>query len=199
VGRSVIVGSDDPEPTPGTIRRVGDGVGEAKAPTGVRHLVRRTRDDPTLRREADMMGFYVAVALLAALTAGSDSAEHTQLEVLGVVWGTTVGLAIAHWFAMILSARVVHDPDLHHTPMEMLFSQLVMAVGVAVIATIVVAVLSDDLERLGARITAAVFIAGLVGFELRASGARRGKAAALGLIALVVGVTIATVKWLLSK
>ena len=146
-----------------------------------------------------MMGFYVAVALLAALTTGSDGAEHTQLEVLGVVWGTTVGLAAAHWFAMILSARVVDDPDLHHTPMEMLFSQLVMAVVVAVLATIVVAVLSDDLERLGVRITAAVFIAGLVGFELRASGARRGRAAAYGLIALTAGVAIATVKWLRSK
>ena len=147
-----------------------------------------------------MMGFYVAVALLAALTAtGSDHAAHTKFEVLGIVWGTTVGLAAAHWFAMILSARVVHDPDLHHTPLEMLVSQLVMALAVAIIATVVVAVLSDDFERLGARITAAVFIAGLVGFELRANGATRGKAAGFGLIALAAGLTIATVKWLISK
>ena len=146
-----------------------------------------------------MMGFYVAVALIAALTAGSDGAEHTQLDVLGIVWGTTVGLALAHWFAMILSARVVHDPDLHHTPTEMLYSQLVMAVGVALVATVVVAVLSDDLERLGARITAAMFIAGLVGFEARTGGARRSRAAAYGLIALTIGLTIATLKWFVSK
>jgi hypothetical protein len=100
---------------------------------------------------------------------------------------------------MILSARVVKDPDLHHTPSEMLYSQLVMAMGIAIGATVVVAVLSDEFERLGARVTAAVFIAGLVGFEVRASGGRRGKALSYGLIALVIGLAIATLKWLLSK
>lgn len=146
-----------------------------------------------------MMGFYVAVALLTALSAGSDGAKHTQLEVVGIVWGTTVGLALAHWFAMILSTRVVHDPDLHHTPAEMLSAQTVMAVGVAVVASIVVAVLPPDLERFGARVTAALFIAGLVGFELRVSGAPRSRALLYGVIALTVGIAIATFKWLLSK
>ena len=167
---------------------------------GLRGVIRRTRDDPTLRREADMMGFYVAVALIAALSAGSsDRAEHTQLEVLGIVWGTTVGLALAHWFAMILSLRVVNDPDLHHTPSEMLVSQLVMAVGVAIAASLVVAALSDDLERLGARVTAAAFIAGLVGFEARTNGASPQRAATYGVGALLIGLAIASLKWVLSK
>ena len=146
-----------------------------------------------------MMGFYVAVALIAALSAGSDGAEHTQLEVLGIVWGTTVGLAVAHWFAMILATRVVHDPGLHHTPLEMLYSQLVMALGIAVVATVVVAALFDDLERLGARVTAALFIAGLVGFEARSNGLSRGRALVYGLIALMIGIAIAILKWFLSK
>ncbi len=146
-----------------------------------------------------MMGFYVAVALIAALTAGSDGAEHTQLDVLGIVWGTTVGLAVAHWFAMILSTRVVHDPELHHSPLEMLYSQLVMALGIAIVATLVVTALSENLERLGARITAALFIAGLVGFEARHNGSSHGRAATYGLIALTIGIAIATLKWFLSK
>ena len=175
------------------------GVDQNDAPGNIGALLRRTRQDPALRREADMMGFYVAVALLAALVAGSDRAPHTQLEVVGIVWGTTVGLALAHWFAMILSTRVVHDPDLHHTPVEMLSSQLVMAVGVAVGATLVVAVLPADLERLGARVTAALFIAGLVGFELRASGQPRSRSLVYGLLALTIGIAIAAFKWVLSK
>lgn len=146
-----------------------------------------------------MMGFYVAVALLATLTTGSDGAAHSQLGVLGVVWGTTVGLAAAHWFAMVLAARVVHDPDLHHTPMEMLFSQLVMAVFLALVATAVVIVLEDDLERFGARLAAAAFLAGLVGLEIRASGGRRSRAVAVGLGALAAGVAVATIKWWFSK
>jgi hypothetical protein len=167
--------------------------------SGLRGLIRRTREDPTLRREADMMGFYVAVALIAALTAGNDHTEHTQLGVLGIVWGTTVGLAIAHWFAMILSARVVQDPALHHTPLEMLYSQLVMAVGVAAVASVVVVVLSSDLERLGARITAAVFIAGLVGFEARHNDLSHGRAATYGLVALAIGLAIAALKWFIGR
>jgi hypothetical protein len=165
---------------------------------GVRHLVRQTRQDPSLRREADMMGFYVAVALIAALSTGSDGAEHTQLDVLGIVWGTTVGLALAHWFPTILSARMVHDPALHHTPLEMIYSQLLMAVGIALVATSVVVALPEDLERYGARLTAAMFIAGLVGFEARARGTPLRPAAAYGLIALTVGLGIATLKWLIS-
>jgi hypothetical protein len=170
-----------------------------EARKGVRHLLRRTREVPTLRREADMMGFYVAIALIAALSTGSDGAEHSQLEVLAVVWGTTVGLSLAHWFAMTLAARVVHDPELRHSPLEMLSSQLVMVVGVALIATIVVAVLPEDLERLGVRLAAAIFIAGLVGFEARASGSPHRTAAAYGVIALGVGLSIATLKWLVSR
>ncbi|MPY95555.1 MAG: hypothetical protein GEV08_21605 [Acidimicrobiia bacterium] len=140
----------------------------------------------------------MAVALIAALSTGDDHAEHTQLEVLGIVWGTTVGLAIVHWFALLLSAQVVDDPDLHHTPLEMLYAQLVMAFCVAAVATVVVAVLSEDLERLGARITAALFIAGLVGFETRIKGLSHGRAATYGVVALTLGLAIATMKWFLG-
>lgn len=172
---------------------------ETSIASNLGRLARRTRDDPSLRREADMMGFYVAVTLIAALTAGSDGAKHSQIGVLGIVWGTTVGLAVAHWFAMTLSTRVVHDPGLHHSPAEMLFAQVLMAVGVAVVATLVVVLLSPDLERLGARTTAALFIAGLVAFEMRANGTARSTAAVYGLTALAVGLTIAGLKWVLSS
>lgn len=94
-----------------------------------------------------MMGFYVAVALIAALSAGNDHTAHTQLDVLRIVWGTTVGLALLHWFALVLSVHVVDDPGLHHTPSEMLGAQLMMAVGVATAASIVVAALSESTLR----------------------------------------------------
>jgi hypothetical protein len=146
-----------------------------------------------------MMGFYVAVALIAALSAGNDHTAHAQLDVLRIVWGTTVGLALLHWFALLLSVHVVDDPDLHHTPLEMLSAQLLMATAVAMAATVVVAALSEDLERLGARITAALFIAGLVGFETRRNGVSRGRAMAYGAVALALGLTIATVKWFIGR
>jgi hypothetical protein len=70
-------------------------------------LVRRTIDDLGLRREAEMMGLYVSLTLLAVLLTGNDLEEHTKLDVLWIVWGTTIGLAIAHWFALVLSVRLV--------------------------------------------------------------------------------------------
>lgn len=168
-------------------------------PGGVRGLILRTRDDPGLRREADMMGFYLCIALFAALMGGNDHAPHSELDVLSVVWGTTIGLALAHWFAIVVSSKLVRDPDLHHTPAEVLTSQMGMGVAIGAVATAVVAVLPDDLERLGARLTAALGIAVIVQMESLAGGATRSRAVGLGVLALVVGLAIATVKWLVGK
>ncbi len=166
---------------------------------GLRGLIRRTRTDPGLRREADMMGFYVSIALLAALTTGNDHQAHSQLDVLGVVWGTTIGLALAHWFAIVVSARLVRDPDLHHTPMEVLASQMGMGVAIAIASTTAVLILPEDLERLGARVTAALFIAVIVQVESIAGGSTLRRAVSLGVLALVVALTIATFKWFIGK
>ena len=60
-------------------------------------------DEVELRKEA-YHGVYVAICLLAALAAVSESAAEDH--VFEIVWGTTVGLALAHWFASV-SARLV--------------------------------------------------------------------------------------------
>lgn len=167
--------------------------------SGPLRVWRRTRDDLTLRREADMMGFYVAIALLAALTAGNDHTAHTQLDVLKVVWGTTIGLGLAHWFAITVSARLVRDPDMHHTPMELLLSQMAMGVILAVVATFIVMVLPDDLERLGARLAAALSIGVIVEIESLAGGSSTRTAIGRGALALVVAMLVATIKWFIGK
>lgn len=171
------------------------------APTasGLQGVWRRTRDDLTLRREADMMGFYLAIALLAALTAGNDHTAHTQLDVLKVVWGTTIGLGLAHWFAITVSARLVRDPDMHHTPMELLLSQMAMGTALALVATVIVAVLPDDLERLGVRLVAALSIGIIVDLESRAGGSSVRTSLWRGGLALVVAMVIATIKWFIGK
>ncbi len=146
-----------------------------------------------------MMGFYLAIALLAALTAGNDHTAHTQLDVLKVVWGTTIGLGLAHWFAITVSARLVRDPDMHHTPMELLLSQMAMGTVLAAVATLVVVVLPDDLERLGVRLVAALSIGVIVEFESRAGGSSVRTAIGRGALALVVAMVVATIKWFIGK
>ena len=145
------------------------------------------------------MAFTVCIALLAALTYGDDHAPHSELDVLVVVWGTTIGLALTHWFALTLSVRLVDDPTFLYEPVEMLFVQLAMAVLVASVATVTVLALSDDFDRLGARVTAALFLGALVGVESRAGGSSWRRSAVLVLVALAIGLTIATVKWFLGS
>ena len=59
-----------------------------------------------LRKEALTMALYVAICLMAALIAIPESAE-TQTTVWELIWGVTMGLALAHWFAFRVSARMV--------------------------------------------------------------------------------------------
>ena len=162
-------------------------------------LWQRSRTDRVLRREGDVMGLTTAIALIVALTAGNDHAPHTKFDVLAIVWGTTIGLALAHSFALIVSARLVHDSENRYSWFDVLVSQLTMATIVAASATAVVAVLSTELDRLGARVTAGVFIGALVGVESRAGGSSKLRAAALGIGASALAIAIAVAKWSLSK
>ena len=79
-------------------------------PDGGEHLLE-------LRKEAFTMALYVAICLLAALIALPERAvEHTS--VLGVIWGITLGLAIAHWFAFRVSARLLGAGAVRQSDLE---------------------------------------------------------------------------------
>ena len=87
------------------------------------------RHEPALelRREASTMALYVAICLLAALTALPESAAHAKVTPL--IWGVTVGLAVAHWFAFRVSARLVASGRLSSRDAALAGAQLVGAVG----------------------------------------------------------------------
>lgn len=54
------------------------------------------QDEVELRKEACTMALYVAICLLAALSAVSEHGDTDELDAFKIVWGTTVGLAVAH-------------------------------------------------------------------------------------------------------
>jgi len=91
------------------------------------------------------MALYVAICLLAALIALPERAvEHTS--VLGVIWGITLGLAIAHWFAFRVSARLLGAGAVRQSDLESAGAQLLGAAGVAVLAAaVLIAVLKNIL------------------------------------------------------
>lgn len=143
------------------------------------------------------MALYVSITLLAALTA-TDGEGPGHLNVLAVVWGTTVGLALAHWFAFSLASRLVGPiPDRVSVERELL-AEITGAAGVAVVATVVVVVLPTHLEWQGARFAVAACIGIIAYGEIRALGGTRARALWVATVALILAETVASVKRVLG-
>ncbi len=144
------------------------------------------------------MALYVAICLLGVLTAVAERADAGHVSVFALVWGTTVGLALAHWFAFRLSARLVTGGTFDRDDAESAAAQLAGALAVAVLATVPIAILPATSELDVVRLLLAGFIAA-VGFAVaRAGGAGTARSATYAATILVVAFAIAIVKNILS-
>ena len=151
-----------------------------------------------LVKEATVMALYVAVCLLAALSAIAERASDGHVRAFAVIWGTTIGLALAHAFAFRLSARLVAKGRLRREDGELVAAQLAGAALVAIVATVPVLVFPPTAELDVARLALALFI-GLVAFTIaRQAGASRGRSLSYTAIVLVLAVAIAIVTNVLS-
>ena len=148
------------------------------------------------RREAFSMGLYVSITLLAALTVTGDGDGGS--DVLAIVWGTTIGLALAHWFAFDLALRLVSSDAHGHELRAELAVELAGALFVACAATAAVLVVPEHLERQAVRIVTAGLIGLAVFAEAQTFGMSRWKAARAGAIALVLAAIVAAVKYALT-
>ncbi len=137
------------------------------------------------------MALYVCVVLLAALEAvGKDGPTGQSLE---LVWGTTVGLAVAHVFAFAWASRLL-DHGTARFRRAGAIAHLTGAVSIAVPVSIVILALPHSTQRDGARIAAAGLI-GIVSYgETRWSGASRPRALGVAVLALAAGITAALIK-----
>ncbi len=151
-----------------------------------------------LRKEAWVMALYVSVCLLAALSAAAEHAGDGHVRALGLIWGTTIGLTLAHVFAFRVSARLVAAGEIRPEDRRTVVSQLVGATMVAVIATVPVLLLPATAELDVVRWELALFIA-LVGYVVaKSSGAGRTRSLVYGAALLVTAVAIALAKNVLS-
>lgn len=140
------------------------------------------------------MALYVSVVLLAALVALRDSTDTDQTELLQLIWGTTLGLALAHFYAFRVSSRLVRGRPFDRADLRSALAQLVGASAVAVLCTIPVVLLpsptEDDMVRLWIGL-----LLGVAGYTSgRAGGASRPRSLVLGAVVLAVGITVALVK-----
>ncbi|HEX3199283.1 MAG TPA: hypothetical protein VHR39_17185 [Propionibacteriaceae bacterium] len=153
------------------------------------------RDD--LRKEGWTMALYVAICLIAALTA-LETVTAVPGHIMGLVWGTTVGLALAHVFAFRVAGRLVHEGDLPKADRTVSMVQLASAAAVAVVVSVPVLLAPVVTELDWARYTCAAII-GLVGYMV-ARGAARGRIRAVlfGLAVLAAAIAVAALKHALA-
>ena len=146
-----------------------------------------------LLKEGWTMALYVAICLIAALTA-LENVIAVPGHVMGMVWGTTVGLALAHVFAFRVAGRLVHDGELPKADRIVAIVQLAGAAAVALLVSVTVLLAPTDSELDGARYTCAAII-GAAGY-LVARGAERSRIRAVlfGLAVLALAIAIALLK-----
>lgn len=146
-----------------------------------------------LRKEGYTMALYVAICLLAAITALTESeASHAHLST--IVWGLTVGLALAHAFAFRVSARLVGEGEISAHDLKSIGAQLAGAAGVAVLASIPLLFLAEGDEFVGVTIVLAAFV-GLVGFAVaRGGGASRARSLIYGGLVLATALVVIALK-----
>jgi hypothetical protein len=150
-----------------------------------------------LRKEGWTMALYVTICLIAALTA-LENVTFVPGHILGLVWGTIVGLAIAHVFAFRIAGRPVHDGDLPRADRTISVVQLAAAAAVAVVVSVPVLLAPTVNEITWARYTCAAII-GVVGY-LVARGAERGRIRSVlfGLGVLAAAFAVAALKHALA-
>ena len=147
-----------------------------------------------LRLEVSTMALYVSVVLLAALVALEDGATTGDREMLGLIWGTTIGLALAHYFAFRVASRLVRGTTFHKRDGEIALAQLSGAAIVAALCTVPVLLMPDSSKNDYVRFELAILL-GIAGFAAgRTGGASRLRSLATGAIVLVLGVGVAFVK-----
>jgi hypothetical protein len=159
----------------------------ASAPENARHH---------LRYEALTMALYVAICLLAELAALHGSTLHRGV-VFELVWGTTMGLALAHLFAFLLAARLVEGRRVGARTRATALADLTGAGAVAVLVSAVVIVTPISMELNAARYDLAALI-GIIGYVVaRRIGVSALRAVVFAIAVTLVGVTVAALKqWL---
>jgi hypothetical protein len=152
------------------------------------------------------MALYVSIVLLAtlaALPAGpADGHEAVQgpagLELVAILWGTTVGLTLAHSFAFVVATQGLGGGRLRGHDLREATAELAGAVSVAAVASLPVLLFPEETEQQVVPFVLALII-GVVGYFVeRLNGRTRRASVVFGVATLVAGLLAAGVKNLLT-
>ncbi len=144
------------------------------------------------------MALYISIALLGALVALPDDDRAMApgphgWALIGLIWGTTVGLALAHWFAFVVAARGMSGGR-RTADVELGLAQIAGAACVALLATLPILVTSDRSDQEAATLMPTLVI-GLTGYAVaRLAGRARVWSAVTGVALALAGIAVAIVK-----
>jgi hypothetical protein len=154
-----------------------------------------------LLREATVMILYVSVVEIAELAALPESHfAHGRVTgpdgsaLLAIVWGTAVGLALAHWFAFGLAAPAFRGERPTHFDVQIGMAQLTGAVLVAALSSLP-ALLFSNVRAQETTGDVPALLVGVVGYLVaRQTGGSRLASFFWGVTAVAVGILVALVK-----
>jgi hypothetical protein len=155
-----------------------------------------TAVDPAVIRESITMGLYITISLLAVLAA-QPHGDVTTAAMLTVVWGTTLGLTLAHWLAFRLTARLFAGAELSSHDRMVMAGQAIAALGVAAVASVPLV-----LDAGAGLVLSRSLLAGLVGMfafgTARRHGSSSGRALVYAVVVVVIALAVAIGKYLLT-
>lgn len=166
---------------------------------------RRARLRREIWLESSVMALYVSIVMLAALMAlpsdysASHGGEgHSGPSLLVIVWGTPIGLALAHWFAFEVAAIGFHAGKVRRSDLALASAQIAGAAIVAATATIAI-LLADDSSAVQAAAFAPALIIGAAGYGAARAGGRSVTASVvIGVLVLLAALAVAIIKTILG-
>jgi hypothetical protein len=158
-----------------------------------------------LLHEATVMILYVSIVEIAELAALPEShlafgrvTGPVGAGLLAIVWGTAVGLALAHWFAFGLAAPAFRGQHPSHLDTQIGLAQLAGAILVAALSSLP-ALLFSDVRAQETTGDVPALLVGIVAYLVaRHTGSSRLASALYGVTGLALGVAVALVKSLLA-
>ena len=154
-----------------------------------------------LLREATTMVLYLSVVEIAEVAALPESRSATGATtgavgptLLALIWGTAVGLALAHWFAFRIAAPAFRGDRVTRHDNLVGLAQLGGAIFVALVSSVPALLADPHSSQLATGLVLALLI-GVVGYVIaRTSGRSHTSSIFYGLTALALGVLVAFVK-----
>ena len=155
-------------------------------------LAEREREE--LWREAAIMTLYLSIVLLATLAALPEEHGPNGWELIALVWGQSIGLVLAHYFAFRIVASSFGGGKRTRHDLNLILCQLAGGALVAVVTTIPIVLAGHDADVRAAAFAPAVFIGAGGWAAARAGGASHPRAILFGAVVLGLGLAVAGFK-----